>query len=174
MGSSKKQHADVKKDFEELYNQNFARVNRYLRYRVINTWDADDLTTLVFVKALEKFETFRGESSFSSWVLCIAHNVYVDYIRKSREVATPDERMYQQEAVDGIPEEQMLLNEEVEELRALMNELPLDYRDVMALRYAGELRFKQIGEVLGKTEVAVRMIHHRAVKILRGNMKKYG
>lgn len=53
-------HPDLKKDFETLYNENFARVNRYLRYRVKNTWDADDLTTLVFIKALEKFNTYRG------------------------------------------------------------------------------------------------------------------
>ncbi|MBM7856015.1 RNA polymerase sigma-70 factor (ECF subfamily) [Desulfohalotomaculum tongense] len=173
MKSAVHRHLDAEKNFEELYNENFARVNRYLRYRVINTWDADDLTALVFMKALEKFHTYRGESSFSAWILRIAHNVYVDYVRKDREVATPEEKLHRQ-VVEGAPEEEMLLNEEVDELRSFMNELPPDYRDVIALRYAGELRFKQIGEVLGKSEVAVRMMHHRAIKMLRGRMNKTG
>lgn len=93
-------------------------------------------------------------------------------MRKNRELATPDEAIYQQITAEEIPEEQMMLSEEVNQLQTLINELPPDYRDVMALRYVGDLKFKQIGEVLGKTEVAVRMVHHRALKMLRGKMNK--
>lgn len=169
-----RQHPDVELTFEELYNNNFAKINRYLRYRVVNTWDADDLTTLVFMKALDKFHTYRGQSSFSSWLFRIAHNVFVDYVRGSRELATSEEYLHQQMAVEGNPEEQILVSEEVCELRVMVDELAPDYRDVMALRYVGELRFAQIAEVLEKTETAVRMIHHRAIKALRKRMQQNG
>ncbi|WP_031516323.1 RNA polymerase sigma factor [Desulfofalx alkaliphila] len=164
-------HPDTELSFEELYNNNFAAVNRYLRYRLVNLWDADDLTAVVFMKALEKFHTYRGQSSFSSWLFRIAHNVYVDHVRGSRELVTTDESLHQQQAREGNPEEEVLLGEEVQELRNLLETLPWEYRDVMALRYAGELRFAQIAEVLGKTESAVRMIHHRAIKMLRRHYK---
>lgn len=153
---------------------NFAKINRYLRYRVINTWDADDLTTLVFMKALDKFQTYRGQSSFSSWLFRIAHNVYVDYVRGYRELSADDDIITQQVSAEGNPEQHVLLNEEAHELHAMLNQLTPDYRDVMALRYAGELRFAQIAEVLGKTETSVRMIHHRALKSMRQQMQQKG
>jgi len=167
-------HPDASLTFEELYNENFARVNRYLRYRVNNTWDADDLTALVFMKALEKFNTYRGQSSFTAWLFSIAHNAYVDYVRSTCESAAAESRLRNQAAPGGSPEEQILLSEEVRELRRLLNKLPPDYRDVMALRYVGELRFTQIAEVLGKTGAAVRMIHYRGLKILRNRMNQAG
>lgn len=145
-----------------------------MRYRVINTWDADDLTTLVFMKALDKFQTYRGQSSFSSWLFRIAHNVYVDYVRGYRESTTGDDLLSQQQAVEGNPEEHLLVNEEIHELRTMLSQLTTDHRDVMALRYAGELRFGQIAEVLGRTEASVRMIHHRALKTLRQLMQEKG
>lgn len=167
-----RQHPDADLTFEELYNQNFARVNRYLRYRVVNTWDADDLTTLVFIKAYEKFHTYRGQSAFSSWIFRIAHNVYVDYVRAQRELVMSDQQLEHATTAAGEgPEEQILHNEELNRLRQLLNKLPDDYRDVVALRYFGELRFAQIGEVLGKNEAGVRMIHHRALKLMRRHIK---
>ncbi|MCD5407164.1 MAG: sigma-70 family RNA polymerase sigma factor [Desulfotomaculum sp.] len=163
------QHADAGWSFEELYNQNFAKVNRYLRYRVINTWDADDLTTVVFMKALEKFHTYQGRSSFTAWLFSITHNVYVDYVRsdiRDDDLPVFGTQLDQQMAAGKNPEEQIVFNETVQELRGILNKLPVNYRDVMALRYAGELRYAQIAEVLGKTESAVRMLHHRALKMM--------
>ena len=100
--------------FEELYDLHFDAVNRYLRYRINSSWDADDLTAAVFLKALE-----------------------------------------------------LLRDEEVRQLREMLCLLPLEQRDVVSLRYAGELKFGQIALILAKSESAVRMIHHRALKALR-------
>ncbi|MEW5954314.1 MAG: sigma-70 family RNA polymerase sigma factor [Bacillota bacterium] len=159
---------DDLKRFEEVYNRCFPGVNRYLRYRVESTWDADDLTAAVFIRAFEKFHQCRAEGSCTAWVFRIAHNVFVDYLTRSRrpELATEYQLKSLQDTRRG-PEEQLLLNEEIKDLRLLLEWLPKDYRDVVALRYAGELKFSQIGEVLGKTEAAARTVHHRALKLLR-------
>jgi RNA polymerase sigma-70 factor (ECF subfamily) len=159
---------DDLKRFEEVYNRCFPSVNRYLRYRVESTWDADDLTAAVFIRAFEKFHQCRAEGSGTAWVFRIAQNVFVDYLTRSRrpELATEYQLKSLQDTRRG-PEEQLLLNEEIKELRLLLEWLPEDYRDVVALRYAGELKFSQIGEVLGKTEAAARTVHHRALKLLR-------
>ncbi|AEG60891.1 RNA polymerase sigma factor [Desulforamulus ruminis] len=163
----KQRHPDASLPFEILYDRYFEPVNRYLRYRVDHTWDADDLTTAVFMKALEKFDKYRGEGPFAAWIFRIAHNVYVDYFRGRREYATRDIMLELAAGTDGGPEEKILQGEELKKLRQLLKNLSPDYRDVVALRYAGDLRFSQIAEVLGKTEPAVRMLHHRALKQLR-------
>jgi|Deesub1362A_J573_1020465.scaffolds.fasta_scaffold00957_13 RNA polymerase sigma-70 factor (ECF subfamily) len=166
-GLTPRRHHDSALTFEELYNKNFAGVNRYLRYRLANAWDADDLTALVFTKALEKFHTWRGRCSFSTWLFRIAHNAYLDYTRGNRQTTASGASLLHRATPGGNPEEQVLLDEEMRELHARLNKLPPVYRDVLTLRYAGELRFSQIAGVLGKTETAVRMIHYRALKMLR-------
>ncbi|MDO7788589.1 RNA polymerase sigma factor [Desulforamulus aquiferis] len=160
-------HPDGDLPFEELYDRYFEPVNRYLRYRVDSTWDADDLTTAVFMKALENFHKYRADGPFAAWVFRIAHNVYVDYIRGRREYATSDIMLELAAGSEGGPEELVLQGEELKKLRQLLKNLAPDYRDVVALRYAADLRFAQIAQVLGKTESAVRMLHHRALKQLR-------
>lgn len=165
-------HSDFYLSFEELYDENFAQVNRYFRYRVHSVWDADDLTALVFMKALEKFTSYRGRSSFRTWLFSIAHHAYVDYMRGLRELAVDESHFHQQAAPGSSPEEQTVFSEKVRELRWLLKELPPNYRDVVALRYLGELRFTQIAKILGKTGSAVRMIHHRALKTLRKKMDR--
>ncbi|GAB6181553.1 sigma-70 family RNA polymerase sigma factor [Desulfotomaculum defluvii] len=160
-------HPDGDLPFEELYDRYFEPVNRYLRYRVDTAWDADDLTTTVFMKALENFSKYRAEGPFSAWLFRIAHNVYVDYIRGRREYVTNDGFLESAVGSDDGPEQAVLQGEEIIRLRKLLIELAPDYRDVVALRYAAELRFAQIAEVLGKSESAVRMLHHRALKQLR-------
>jgi RNA polymerase sigma-70 factor (ECF subfamily) len=160
--------AEQLKQFEQVYDHCFPRVNRYLRYRVGNTWEADDLTAAVFVRAFEKFHQCRNEGVYTAWVFRIAQRMLVDYLTRSRrpDLATELELTTLRDARMG-PEEQLLLNEKVSDLRRLLAQLPADQRDVVALRYAGELKFAQIGAVLGKAEAAVRTIHHRAIKRLR-------
>lgn len=160
--------------FAALYDTYFDRVNRYLRYRVSNLWDADDLTASVFIKALEKYHLFRGEAPVAVWLFRITHNTYVDYMRSRnryvlsdcREVAGTEDRLP--------PEEEFLRLEELARLRKMLDLMDPDQRDVISLRYVGDLKFGQIARVLDKTEAAVRMIHHRALKTLRARLREEG
>lgn len=162
--------------FEELYDLHFDAVNRYLRYRINSSWDADDLTAAVFLKALENFQKYRGDAPFAVWLFRIAHNAYVDYLRGRRERVFSESEMATLCDLSTGPEEELLRDEEVRQLREMLWKLPPEHRDVVSLRYAGELKFGQIALVLGKTESAVRMIHYRALRALRTNylVKKEG
>lgn len=153
--------------FEDLYDQYFERVNRYLRYRVTSVWDADDLTAAVFTRAFEKRHLFRGEAPVAVWLFRIAHNIFVDYIRIKGRLTLSEPENSAQAAQSGQPEEELLRLEELRQLRKHFEKLAPDYRDVISLRYAGELRFSQIARVLDRTEAAVRMIHHRALKAIK-------
>lgn len=161
---------DRQLSFAELYDTYFDRVNRYFRYRAPSLWDADDLTAQVFIKALEKYHQFRGEAPVAVWLFRITHNAYVDYMRSRNRLIPVDSG---DEAAAGdhlMPEEQFLRAEEMARLREVLDTMDPDQRDVISLRYAGDLRFGQIARVLEKSESAVRMIHHRALKVLRARL----
>jgi RNA polymerase sigma-70 factor (ECF subfamily) len=158
--------------FEDLYDRYFERVNRYLRYRVPSVWDADDLTASVFTRALEKFHLFRGEAPVAVWLFRIAHNIYVDYMRARGRVTLSEPENTALAAESGHPEEAFLKVEELRQLRRLLEGLAPEQRDVISLRYAGELRYGQIARVLDRTEASVRMIHHRALKALRNKLRE--
>ncbi|GAB7386936.1 sigma-70 family RNA polymerase sigma factor [Bacillaceae bacterium] len=157
------------RSFTELYDEYFPKVNRYLRSRVPNYWDADDLTTAVFLKALENFHQYDRSRSFGAWIFRIAHNTYVDYIRKKRELPMNHEEWLADE-VDPTwqPEERTVSKEESTTLQRMMEQLTEDQRDVLLLRYFGELKISQVAEAIGKSESAIKMIARRALMRLRG------
>lgn len=156
------------REFTELYDEFFDRVNRYLRYRVHSTWDADDLTTTVFLKALEKFDQYSRTSPFASWIFRIAHNAYVDFFRKNRELPVDQDELLGAETDDTWqPERQALTNEEIRLLQDRLGLLNQDQRDVLTLRYFADLKISQVAEVLGKTESSVKMISYRAIQQLQ-------
>lgn len=156
------------RDFGELYDEYFDRVNRYLRCRANNIWDADDLTTTVFIKALEKFHQYDRKNPFASWIFRIAHNAFIDYLRKKREFPMePNSWMMDEDDETWQPEKKALTKEEIQYLHEKMNRLSQDQRDVLTLRYFGDLKISQIAEVVGKSESAVKMISYRGLRQLQ-------
>ncbi|MFZ5596766.1 MAG: RNA polymerase sigma factor [Bacillota bacterium] len=153
--------------FEVLYDTYFDRINRYLRYRAPSVWDADDLTATVFTRALEKYHLFRGDAPVVVWLFRIAHNALVDHLRTGKRYVLADSGEIPGGAGCGEPEEHILKLEELGRLRDVLDSLMPVQRDVITLRYVGELKFSQIARVLGKTDASVRMIHHRALKAVR-------
>ncbi|WP_420897802.1 RNA polymerase sigma factor [Brevibacillus marinus] len=155
------------RDFTELYDEYFDRVNRYLRCRVANPWDADDLTTSVFLKALEKFDQYSRTSPFASWIFRIAHNTFIDYLRKNKETPVDSSELLAGEADETWqPERQALNNEAIQLLRERLEQLSPDQRDVLTLRYFADLKISQVAEVLGKSESSVKMLSYRGLKQL--------
>lgn len=143
-----------------------------MRCRAPNVWDADDLTATVFTRALEKYHLFRGEAPVAVWLFRIAHNAFIDYIRTRNKYVLAVGETESLAAPDCQPEDQYLKLEELERLQHMLDMMAPDQRDVVLLRYIGELRFGQIARVLEKTETAVRMIHHRSLKILRAKLSE--
>ncbi|MGQ9558158.1 MAG: RNA polymerase sigma factor [Desulfurispora sp.] len=167
-----------KAPFTEVYEANFARINRYLRYRLADSWEADDLTAQVFLKALEKYDYFRGEVPVHLWLLRLAHNLLVDYYRRGRVRLEPVNLEGLPAATVAVaadtPEERLLQEEELRQLRLCLLALPADYQEVLSLRYGADLKFAEIGRVLGRSEAVVRMWHWRGLKALRRALVQQG
>jgi RNA polymerase sigma-70 factor (ECF subfamily) len=155
--------------FGELYERYYARVYRYVYHRVGNAADAEDLTAVVFMKALEAMHSYRCTASgFAPWLFRITHNAVVDHYRRDRKHHTLDDLPH--EAPTGDPVSNVLRTERQDELRSLLTHLSPDQRDVVLMRYAADLSFSEIAAALSKNEAAVRMLLHRGLRKMKAVM----
>jgi RNA polymerase sigma-70 factor, ECF subfamily len=145
----------VVEDFEEVYAAQFVPVWRYVRARIPQHADAEDVTSEVFTRAVrgwDRYDARRG--SVGAWLLGIARHAVADWWRRrSREIVL--------ERIESAPAE------ERDELRQRLAMLTPKERDAVALRFGAGLRAAEVGSVLGVSETAARMLVYRAVSKLR-------
>ena len=133
---------------------------------------AEDLAQETFVKAFRSLAAFDTTRRLSSWLFRIAHNTALDALRRTRPAATSMDtpRRFGGEAADEPaapaapdPVERQALGRALE---AALAELRPEYRAAIILRYAQDLSFDEIGNILGLPEVTARSHVHRARKEL--------
>lgn len=153
--------------FEPLYKRYFPRIYLYCLRRVGEAKEAEDLTSQVFTRVLTGLKDYRG-GMVAAWIFRIARNTLINYHRTSyvepvsiehEEIDIADSEV---ELLDGI-----IFAEEQHVLRELVEELPEDQRDLLALKISGGLTSEEIGTVVGKSASAVRVQLHRLMKQLR-------
>jgi RNA polymerase sigma-70 factor (ECF subfamily) len=163
--------------FGELYDRYFDEVFRFLNAQVWRTEDAEDLAIEVFARAWEYLPRYRDRGhSFSAFLYSVARNALIDHYRRSRTRAGMEVEEDEQLAdTEKLPEEVYLLQRERRELVEALNELPPDYRHVLVLRFINEESPEEIARILRRSEGAVRVLQHRALKALRKVLtEKYG
>ncbi len=157
--------------FGELYDRHVVRVYRHLYYMVGRPAEAEDLTAQTFLKAWEAIERYQVRGApFVSWLLRIAHNLGVSYLRSKRESS---------ELHDGIvdtkerrdPEWAYQQTAEEELVREAIMRLREEQRQVIILRFIEDLDYREVAEIIGKSVAAIRVIQHRALNSLRKQMK---
>jgi len=158
--------------FGQLYEEHFDRIYRYVMLRVRNQADAEDITQQVFLKALENIGSYRWRGMpFASWLFRIAHNLVVDYWKKkSREkvaAVAPEEIDQMVEESSNDPATLAELNFDMKQLAAACEQLTDGQREIVSLRFAGGLSVAEAAKVMGKSEGAVKVLHHAALVKLR-------
>lgn len=155
--------------FGTLYERYYARVYRYVYHRTGNPSDAEDITAVVFMKALEALPSYEPRrNSFAPWLFRITRNAVVDHYRRRRSQTTLDD--VEREAGSSDPVSEVLGSEQRAELAILVEHLSVEQRDVILMRYAADLTFTEIASVLGKNEPAIRMLLHRGLRKLKAVM----
>jgi RNA polymerase sigma-70 factor (ECF subfamily) len=161
--------------FDRLYELYAERIYRYVWYRVRDPEAAKDLTADVFEKVIQKISTFRLSRQdtvavFSGWLFQIAHNaVYHFHERREREEAVHVSNAEASEQHTG-PSELAKLAEDYERkatLRAAITQLPEDQQEVLILRFWEQLSHAEVANLMGRSEGAIRVLQHRALKELR-------
>jgi RNA polymerase sigma-70 factor (ECF subfamily) len=152
--------------FKPVYEAYFSRVYRYCLRRMANIKEAEDITSLVFTRALANIASYRG-GSFPAWLFRIAHNVLVNHLRDQRDTI-PLESIEQFGKEDD-PLEKLETNEEHQHILRLVATLSDEQRNLLSLRITARLSAKEIGLIIGKSEGAVRVAIHRIIQQLRAD-----
>ncbi len=157
--------------FEELYNEYFTKLYRYILVRVGSSDEADDITQLVFVKFYKNLANWHDQGyEPSAYLYTIARSVIADYFRtksrKGKKVESSDEVLaiiadQSQNLHAGV-----ISNEEKVYLYQCLQQLPENYQEALLLRYIENLPSKEIAEIIGKSDVATRKLLSRAVAAL--------
>ncbi|MCL6548921.1 MAG: sigma-70 family RNA polymerase sigma factor [Alicyclobacillus sp.] len=136
---------------------------------------AQDIAQDVFLRALTKLSTFRGESSVKTWLLSITANRCKDHLRSW---AVRHERLAEEsrlpESAGGDTERDVLDRLQRDQLWAAVHRLPVKYREAIVLYYARELSTREVAEALGTTEQAVRTRLHRGRALLKQLLEEGG
>jgi RNA polymerase sigma-70 factor, ECF subfamily len=152
--------------FGRLFDHFNPRVYRYVAGRVSQRSDAEDLTQLVFVKALEALPRYEQRGiPFGGWLFRLARNAVIDHLRTRRE-HSPLDAAADRLDVAG-PDEVASLGMALEEVGQALATLTDDQRDVIALRFFAGLSAREAAAVMGKREGTVRGIQFRAIAALR-------
>ncbi len=155
-----------------LYETCYERVARYIALRIGWTHDADDLASEVFVRALRNAASYQDTGKpMEAWIFRIAHNLAVDYLRKSgrraRNVQLDEATdLDSGESVHGQLEREI----ELSELKHAIEQLPPAQREVVNLRFGAGLRPDEIAQSIGKKSTTVRWLQHAAIERLRSIM----
>lgn len=153
-------------NMEELYTEYFNTVYRYLLCLTHDANFSEELTQETFCKALEKLHTFKGDCKISVWLCQIAKNLLINEQKRKKKiiVATDEELNFFEDS--NSTEESIILKHEKLYLYNKIQQLDSNSRRVVLLRINGELSFKEIGNILGKTETWARVTFYRVKRKL--------
>lgn len=154
------------RDFENIYSEYYDTVFKYVHSLCRDEQWAEEITQEAFFKALKSMDTFRGGCKLSVWLCQIAKNTfYTAAKRQQRQVDYPLELIQSDEAI----EQKIFDKETALTIHKLLHALEEPYKEVFWMRTFGELSFKEIGVLFGKTESWARVTYHRAkMKIKEG------
>lgn len=158
--------------FHRLYEDYHQDVFRFLIYLTRSRTLAEDLVHEVYVRVLRGYQGFKGESSEKTWLFSIAKNVAIDHFRKqtTRKKYAADYFDWEKSEISGempLPEEFLMLNEQMKELLQVLETCTEDQKLVIHLRYLHELSIAETAEILDWTESKVKTTQHRAIKVLQ-------
>lgn len=168
-----------KQSKEELLRfliEEYAEQIKRLAYTYVKYWStAEDIMQEVYIKCYQKLETFRGESSYKTWLYKIAINKSKDYLKsKWYKNIFPSENIYDSilKTTDS-PELQLMENQENIAFLKLVMDLPSIYREVIILFYYEQLKISEIHEVTGVNQETLKTRLRRAKKILRNKYERW-
>jgi RNA polymerase sigma factor (sigma-70 family) len=158
--------------FARVYDENVWGVYGYLAYRVSSRDDAEDLTQLTFERALRAWDRFDSRrASVATWLLAIARNLLVDHYR--RDHSQHHEPIGTDESNDAAHGHLELEPHGVSpDLAAALDQLGRRDREIVALRFGGDLTGPEIAELTGLTLVNVQQILSRSLRRLRAELEK--
>lgn len=161
------------REFGPLYELYVDRIYRYAYRRVGTHHEAEDITAQTFQQALQALPAYEWRGlPFGAWLFRIAGNIINRRGRTAgREVAVEDVTVFSGfEQADDDPADYVWRSEEAGELAELILTLPPDQQRVIVLKFSHGLKNREIGDLMGRSEGAIKQLVHRALVSLRSTM----
>ena len=160
-----------KLEIEVLCQDYYLDIYHFSLYFSNNKQDAEDITQETFLKAINGLSLLKDSDRAKYWLLSIARNTAIDHMRKKKLKSwLPDLMEKANKEQENPTVDQILLREKWEEVQLALLKIKPHYRSLLILRGIQELSIKETAEVLGCTELKVRVDFHRAVKVLKKEM----
>lgn len=161
--------------FGRLYDEYIEPIYRFVYLKVSHKADAEDITQQVFLNAWQNVGNYRSQGfPFSSWLYKIAHNAVIDYYRiKSSRPHIEFETAAEIAAETDIDNE-IDKNFELMLIKNAIQKLPPDQQNIVIMKFVEELSNKEVAKILDKTEGAIRVVQHRALKQLKKHLDESG
>jgi len=157
---------------DEIYKTYLSKIYRYVLYLVGDSDRAEDITQETFIKTWQFLPDFSKEKGTIQAILYrIARNLVIDYQRKKKMVSL--ESAGGESIADSVNlVDDLADKDEMAEIRSTLLFLPKEDRELVVLRYFEDLSYKEVAEVSGSSEGAVRIRVHRALKTLKNELSK--
>lgn len=154
------------------------RLYRYLLRVVREPRTAEDLFQQTWLRVMERIRSYDPQRNFESWLFALARNLAIDHLRRYRPesldepLPSGDSRVELIAGASPRALDQLLARERAGWLAEAVVELPLVFREVLALRFEEEMKLEEIAAVLGLPLGTVKTRLHRALKHLRGALEE--
>ena len=158
--------------FGKLYEQYVERIFNYVYYRTGNQHDAEDLTARVFFRAMRRIPQYQERGlPVSAWLYRIAHNLVANWHRdRGRRPEISLDEGFASIPHSEHPEVTLLHLEEQDHLLKTIRDLPPERQQLIILKFVEHLSNAEIGQIMGRTEGAVKSLYHRTLLTLRVDM----
>ena len=159
--------------FIKVYDENVKEINRFVYFKIGNREEANDLTSVIFLKAWHHIQnkTLEDASTLRALLYKIARTSIIDYYREAggRQVASLDDEENPIDVIDDAisPQDIMDSASNLQLIMKHLNRLKDEYREVIIMRFINDLSLEEIAEISGKKKGNVRVLLHRALSALR-------
>ncbi len=155
-------------DLEQIYQQHAQTVYKFLLAQSGDDQLAEELTQETFYQAVRSIDRFDGSCKISVWLCQIAKHLWYQHLRKQkREVPLSAEEM---EIPIASTEARLLEQQNQLDILRQIHTLPADSREVVYLRTFGNLSFREIGDVMGRSETWARVTFYRSKEKIKGGL----
>ncbi len=157
----------------EIYERYQRGIYRYLYYRIGDLHTAEDLTSEVFLRMIEKLPNYNGHSlAFRAWLFQIARNLSIDHYRR---MSVRKNVQLVEEHPEGKDEPLEMITKELtsQKLYHALVKLPENQRDVIVMRFVVGMPVREVAETLHKSENSVKGLQRRALKSLRETLVEW-
>ena len=159
----------MKLNLDAMYGEYFPKIYNYVFCRILHRQNAEDIVSAVFLKVVENFDTYnQDKASFATWIYRIARNTLIDFYRTHKDAISldgDDENIYV--PVDFDEESKLIENEDRKALYTALSKMDARTREIIALKYYGEMSIRDISAMLNINESTASTIHTRGIKKLR-------